>query len=37
MGVFSLIGSVIELGDAIVSPVIDTAEDIIKGITEEMK
>ena len=37
MGLFGLIGAVVDLADAVVSPVIDTAEEIVKDIKDEIK
>ena len=37
MGLFGLVGAVVDLADAVVSPVIETAEEIVKDITEEIK
>ena len=37
MGLFGLVGAVVDLAGAVVSPVIETAEEIVKDITEEIK
>ena len=37
MGLFGLVVAAVDLADAIVSPVIETAEEIVKDITEEIK
>lgn len=37
MGLLGFVGAVVDLADAVVSPVIDTAEEIVKDVTDEIK